>query len=135
MDESRKAVLYRKGQDIHLDKAFSRYKRMRLWSGGALTMALTENEIDTLVELWKKAKFSPRKLSVDDVQKLVDFADHITSCRRRIKAEKTRRRMEKSRAKSRRAARSGKAGAKKKTESKKITVEKKGKREWLSRDS
>ena len=118
MDESQKAVLYTKGQDIHLDKAFSRYKRMRLWSGGALTKALTENEIDNLVKLWKKAEISPRKLSVDDVQKLVDFTDHITSCRRRIKAEKSRRRMKKARAKSQKAARSGKAGAKKKTESK-----------------
>ena len=101
MDGLRKPVLYRKGEDINLDIAFSRYKRMRLWAGGALTEALTQNEIDTLVKLWKKAKLSPRKLCVEDVQKLVDLSDLIRFTRSRIKREKSRRRMEKARAKKR----------------------------------
>ena len=105
MDGSR--VLYRKGLDIKLDKAFSRYKRMRLWSGGALTVSFTDKEIDILTDLWRKAKISPRKLYVDEVQKLVDFAEQIRLCRRRMRREESRRRMEKSRAKSK-AARSGK---------------------------
>ena len=99
MDGLQKPVLYREGEDINLDTAFSKYKRMRLWAGGALTEALTQNEIDTLVKLWKKAKLSPRKLYVEDVQKLVELSDLIRSCRRRNKREKSRRRMEKARAK------------------------------------
>ena len=101
-----KPAFYGKGQDINLDTAFSRYKRMRLWAGGALTEALTANEIDTLLILWKKETISPRKLSVEDVQKLVDFSDVIRSCRKRIKREKSRRRMAKARAKLRKQSKS-----------------------------
>ena len=101
MDVSRKQILCRKGQDIALDTEFLKYKGMRLWAGVAVNQALTKNEIDTLVILWKKEKLSPHKLYVEDVQKLVEFSEIIRSCRRRIKREMSRRRMEKARAKTR----------------------------------
>jgi len=101
MDVSRKQILYRKGQDIALDTKFLKYRGMRIWAGGAVNQALTKNEIDTLVKLWRKEKLSPHKLYVEDVQKLVEFSEIIRSCRRRIKREMSRRRMEKARAKTR----------------------------------
>ena len=70
-------TIYRKGEDANLDKAYSRYKRMRLWSDGAVNEALTQQEANTLLKLWKKEKFKPRMLSLEDIQNLVNFASHI----------------------------------------------------------
>ena len=122
---SRKILLYRKGQDITLDKEFSKYKRMRLWSGSALDEELTEDEAKTLVRLWKKEKITPRKLSVEDVKALVGFACRIRGYRTRVKKEMSRRRKERARAKLRKAAWSGDAEAKKKIENIKISDRKK----------
>ena len=93
----RKEALYIKGKDPNLDKAYSRYKRMRLWAGDAINVALTEKEAKTLLTLWRKEKYLPRKLLVKDVQKLVEFADHIRVYRGRLKTEMARRRSDQER--------------------------------------
>ena len=99
-------TIYRKGEDANLDKAYSRYKRMRPWSGGAVNVALTQQEANTLLKLWKKEKFKPRMLPVEDVQNLMNFASHIRFYRGRVKTEQARRRKERSTAKLRKVARS-----------------------------
>ena len=125
MISSLKKKLYRKGEDINLDKGYSKYKHMRLWSGDALNEALTEEEAKTLVKLWKKDKITPRKLYVEDVQKLVDFAEEIRSYRERVRREQSRRRMERARAKLLKAAESGDSEAKRKIKNIKISDRKK----------
>ena len=118
-------ILYRKGQDTALDKEFSRYKQMRLWSGSALDEELTKDEAKTLVRLWSKVKITPRKLYVEDVKMLVGFACRIRGYRTRVKKEMSRRRKQRARAKLRKAAWSGDAEAKKKIENIKISDRKK----------
>ena len=108
MFELRKEALYIKGKGPNLDKAYSRYKRMRLWAGDAIDVALTEKEAKTLLRLWRKEKYLARKLLVKDVQKLVEFAGHIRVYRGRLKTEKARRRKERSRAKLRKVQKVGK---------------------------
>ena len=107
-------VLYRRGKDTNLDKEYSRYKRMRLWSVYGPDEALTEKEAESLLKLWKKERLTPRKLTVQDVKTLVDFASHVRSHRGRVKKEQARRRKERQRAKLRKAARNGDDEAKRK---------------------
>jgi len=121
---SQTKLLYSKGDDTNLDKGFSRYQRMRLWSAGAVDDALTEEEANTLVKLWKKERITPRKLTVEDVKKLVDFSCQIESYRRRVKREQARRRQERARAVLRKAAKNGDAEAKRKIQKLKISSKK-----------
>ena len=121
---SQTKLLYRKGDDTNLDKGFSRYQRMRLWSAGAVDDALTEEEANTLTKLWKKERITPRKLTVEDVKKLVDFSCQIESYRRRVKREQSRRRKERARAELRKAAKNGDAEAKRKIKKLKISSKK-----------
>ena len=115
---------YRKGDDTNLDKGYSRYQRMRLWSAGAVDDALTEEEANTLVKLWKKERITPKKLTVEDVKTLVEFSCQIDSYRKRVRREQSRRRKERARAKLRTAARSGDVQAKRKIEKMKISSKK-----------
>ena len=96
---SQNKLHYRKGDDSNLDKGYSRYQRMRLWSAGAVDDALTEEEANTLVKLWRKESITPRKLTVEDVKTLAEFSCQIDSYRRRVKREQSRRRQERARAK------------------------------------
>ena len=97
---------------------------MRLWSAGAVDDALTEEEANTLVKLWRKERITPRKLTVEDVKTLVEFSCQIDSYRKRVKREQARRRQERARAKLRTAARSGDVQAKRKIEKMKISSKK-----------
>ena len=47
------------------------YKKLSVWSGPAISEALTEEEIKIMVTLWRKEKQTPWKLSVQDVSTLV----------------------------------------------------------------
>ena len=121
---SQNKLYYRKGDDTNLDKGYLRYQGMRLWRAGAVDDALTEEEANTLVKLWKKERITPRKLTVEDVKTLVDFSCQIESYRRRVKREQARRRKERARAVLRKAARSGDGKAKRKIEKMKISSKK-----------
>ena len=121
---SQNKLHYRKGDDTNLDKGYSRYQRLRLWSAGAVDDALTEEEANTLVKLWKKERITPRKLTVEDVKTLVEFSCQIDSYRKRVKREQSRRRKERARAKLRTAARSGDGQAKRKIKKMKISSKK-----------
>ena len=71
MSGSDETVLYKKGLNKELDKKMRIYKKISVWSGPAISEALTDEEIKIIVTLWRKEKQTPRKLSVQDVSTLV----------------------------------------------------------------
>ena len=66
MSGSDEGLLYKKGQNKELDKKVRMYKKISVWSGHAISEALTEEEIKMMVTLWRKEKQKPWKLSVQD---------------------------------------------------------------------
>ena len=107
MSKSSETDLYIKGRDRKLDKKYSEYKKLCLWSGPGLSSAMREEEVNSLVDLWKKDLRTPWKLTVHDVCTLVDLSERISLFRMNMKREKARLRKERSRAKMRNAAREG----------------------------
>ena len=99
--------LYVQGRDRKLDKKYSEYKKLCLWSGTGLSCALREEDMNSLVDLWKKDLRTPWKLTVHDVCTLVDLSERISLFRMNMKREKARLRKERSRAKMRNAAKEG----------------------------
>ena len=99
MSSSEKRVRYQKGVNLELDKKFQEYKKKRLFQGYSYIYALSQKEIDLLIKLWKIERTRPRRLSFDDVSKLVDFTARIEECRNCQKREQTRLRVERSRGK------------------------------------
>ena len=71
MSKSSQTDLYKEGINMVLDRKYLTYKKMNLWSGPALSETLREDEIETIVDLWKKEKRCPWKLTVQDVSTLV----------------------------------------------------------------
>ena len=107
MRHSSKPRLYRKGQNPQLDKDYTRCRRMRLWRGDALHEVLSEAEVKVMLNLWHKEKLGFRKLTTEDVSRLVEFAERIRTYRAAAEKEKCRQRMERSRKKLREAAEGG----------------------------
>ena len=107
MRRSSKSRLYRKGENPQLDKDYTRCKRMRLWRGDALNEVLTEAEVKVMVKLWHKEILGFRKLTTEDVSRLVEFAERIRTYRAAAEREKCRQRMERARKKLREAAEGG----------------------------
>ena len=62
---------YKQGQDRELDSKLFRYRKLRIWSGDAYVEALTEKEVDNMVELWRKDFKTPWKLLRSDVLTLL----------------------------------------------------------------
>ena len=119
MSDSSGQDLYREGVNLNLDKAFAKYQRMRIWSGNGIHKVLNEDELDIIAKLWRKAKLKPRKLTVQDVSKLVEYASCIRDYRAAAEREKCRQRMERSRGKLNEAAKRGDAVAKRKIQKRK----------------
>ena len=97
MSESSETDLYVQGRDGKLDRKYSEYKKLSLWSGPALSRALTEQEVSSLVKVWNKDQRTPWKLTFQDVATLVELSDRICLFRMNMKREKARLRKEKSR--------------------------------------
>ena len=106
---------YVEGQNPILDKKFAAYKKMNIWAGYGLSAALRGDEVDTIIDLWKKENRCRWKLTVREVSVLVDASSRILSYRMNMKKEKARIRKEKSREKLRRTAKTGDLEARKKT--------------------
>ena len=70
MSGSDEGLLYKKGLNKELDKKMRMYKKISVWSGPAISEALTGEEIKIIVTLWGKEKQTPWKLSVQDVSTL-----------------------------------------------------------------
>ena len=64
-------VLYKPGENKDLDVRFAEYKKRLVWWGSSIYEALSEEETDLMIPIWKKAKLTPWKLYVDEVSKLV----------------------------------------------------------------
>ena len=107
MSGSSEPVPYIKGENIPLDKEFEKYKRMRIYSGNAIAEVCTKEEEATIGELWRKEKLAPKRLTVQDVSKLVETAGIVREYRAAAKRENSRQRMEKSRNKLLKAAQQG----------------------------
>ena len=107
MGRASKSRLYRKGENPQLDKDYTRCKRMRLWRGDALNEVLTGAEVKVMLKLWHKEKLGFRKLTTEDVSRLVEFAERIRTYRAAAEREKCRQRMERARKKLRDAAEGG----------------------------
>ena len=100
-------IKYRKGDNPELDKKLELYKKSNLFAGNAAVEALSDKEADTLVELWRKARYVPRKLTVHEVSSLVKFSEILFEWRRNKRREQTRLRKEQARRKLREAAKKG----------------------------
>ena len=107
MSGSAETGLYVKGRDLQLDKRYSEYKKLNLWRGLGLSLALSKEEGDSLIDLWHKDQRTPWKLTVQDVSTLVELSARISLYRINMKREKARLRKERSREKMRNAAREG----------------------------
>ena len=59
MSKSVAQIPYKKGDNKKLDEGFARYKTMRIFQGHSHCRALNEQEIDLLIDLWKKENFTP----------------------------------------------------------------------------
>ena len=84
---------------------------MNIWRGLAVSGALRGDEVDTLVDLWKKEKICPWKMSVQDVLAIMAFSKRIFAGRKNVSKEKTRIRAERARDKLREAVKKGDAKA------------------------
>ena len=50
---------YQKGVNQGLDNRFEGYQKMRIFSGNAYSRALSSEEVDVLIKIWKKETLSP----------------------------------------------------------------------------
>ena len=102
---------YRKGENKELDLRYSQYKKVNLFVGRAYHAALSPEEANTLIKLWKKELKTPWTLKVHDVTKLAEFTERILVWRRSDRKEKARKRMENAREKLKKAAKNGDVNA------------------------
>ena len=105
---------YVEGQNPILGKKLAAYKKMNIWTGYGLSAALRGDEVDTIIDLWKKENRCRWKLTVREVSVLVDASSRILSYRMNMKKEKARTRKVHSREKLRRKAKTGDLEARKK---------------------
>ena len=59
MSNSVAEIPYRKGENKKLNERFEKYKKMRVFQGYSHCRALSEQEIDLMIDLWKKENFTP----------------------------------------------------------------------------
>ena len=117
LDES----LYVKGLNRKLDLKFAQYKKVNLFAGRGIDEALSDKEGNTLINLWRKERMVPRKLRFRDVSTLVEFMERILDWRSRVRREKIRIRVERSRKKLLEASKNGDKEARRKVKNKKKT--------------
>ena len=114
MSESLETDFYVQGRDGKLDRKYSEYKKLCLWSGPAVGRALNDQEASSLIEVWNKDQRTPWRLTFQDVSTLVELSDRICLFRKNMKRERARLRKEKSRENMRNAAEKGDANARRK---------------------
>ena len=64
-------IRYEEGVCEHLDKKIRDYEKVRIWHGKAVNYAFTEEEVDTLAKLWRKAKMSRKLMTFREVSTLM----------------------------------------------------------------
>ena len=111
MSRLRSNLRYVKGVYHHLDKKWSKYKKLRVFSGDAWSEALTEEESDNLADMWRKKRHKPWKLTFREVSTYVELTERIVDYRKRAKREKERLRKHRSIQKIKAAAEQGVSSA------------------------
>ena len=126
MNGSIEQKIYIKGENLVVDRKLERYRKMRLWRGNAINEVFNDEEFNAFAELWRKEGQGIRKLTVNEVSKLLEFADDIIAWREVAKRESSRKRMDRSRKKLRKKAKNGDSVAIRKITS----VKKSAKKRW-----
>ena len=70
-------MMYKEGQNLALDIELKRYRKLRLWRGDAINKVFNDDEFEEFGKLWLKEKQGIQKLTVNDISKLIGFADRI----------------------------------------------------------
>ena len=60
-------IRYQKGQNQELDRRFEKYKKLNFQWGTSYSEAFSDEEVDTMIKLWKKETLKPRELTINDV--------------------------------------------------------------------
>ena len=76
-DGSGREYQVQKRDNPDLDKKLTLSKKINLFARNAVANALSETEAETLVQLWRKARYKPWKLEVNEVSNLVAFYEII----------------------------------------------------------
>ena len=126
MNGSIEQKIYRKGENLVVDRKLERYRKMRLWRGNAINEVFNDEEFNAFAELWRKEGQGLQKLTVNEVSKLLEFADDIIAWREVAQRESSRKRMDRSRKKLRKKAKNGDSVAIRKIE----RVKKSAKKRW-----
>ena len=63
--------LYKEGMDEALDRKLSEYRRKRPFVGNGYCNTLTEEEVETMVRVWRKERETPFKLEIHEVRTLL----------------------------------------------------------------
>ena len=71
MDKMVMNSLYKKGISPKLDERYTSYKRMHVFSGGSLSIVLTDEESDIMIKLWKKEILRPWAMLTSEILTLV----------------------------------------------------------------
>ena len=66
MSINRSSGMYSKGLDANLDKKLAEYEKLRIWSGDGYKIVLSESEQDIMLNLWKKERELPRRMTVKE---------------------------------------------------------------------
>ena len=117
MSGLRSNLPYREGKYKDLDEKWKKFKTKRIFGGDAWREELTEKEIENLVEIWRKKRYTPSKLTFREVSIYVEKWKRIFDYRKRVQRELARLRKHRSREKIRAAAKQGVSAAIKHIES------------------
>ena len=104
-------LTYKKGDFEDLDKKWEKYRKMQIFTGHAYRKALTKREVDDLVEVWKTKRLKPKTMTFREISTYVKLAEKISDYRYRVKVERTRLRVARSRDKLIDAVRKGDSSA------------------------
>ena len=71
MREAQSTPFYIKGVNGGLDKELSEYKRIRIWAGEVWKSALSVEEGEIMLELWRKERLMPSRMTINEVSTLM----------------------------------------------------------------
>ena len=71
--------LYKEGHNPTLDERYSVYRRMNIFAGDGVDVALSDGEGNLLAELWVKERETPWKMQTREVSNLVYLSERVTA--------------------------------------------------------
>ena len=101
-------MIYKKGENVVLDRELERYRKLQVWRGNAINEVFKDDdEFQAFGQLWRRERLGFWKLTVDDVSMLIEIADRIRAWRADAKNKGSSTRMARARKKLRKAAKNG----------------------------